>query len=315
MWRSGSLYSHRHSPTAGSDSVHRSVPGVLLLLALAPQDAVPQEPGQPSGGWTFLPGTPLFPPLPASPEEPRVGLSKEIGSARMRLDIGATFDLLEYAPESDTASRYRVGADLFTYALTTSFQGLKLQVDAVDGYFGAHFVLERRRKESQTTVRLRILHLSSHFIDGHFRLENNTWVDGQLPRPYSRDAAEVTAAYTWGNPERSVMLYAGFSQAWFVRPADMRRFTTSQGVVAHTSGWIGPLWGQEVHLYLADHFALAGVGTLDGTNVLEAGLKVGAWQGRGVKIYISYHTGTEIYHQYFDVRRSDVGAGFTLDIW
>ena len=44
---------------------------------------------------------------------------------------------------------------------------------------------------STTYLRLRILHLSSHFIDGHFRLETTTWIDGQLPRPYSRDYAEL----------------------------------------------------------------------------------------------------------------------------
>lgn len=287
---------------------------VLVLLGLVSDAVQAGDPPADPPGWTLLPGTPLFAPLPASPEEPRAGLRKEIGNPRMRLDIGTTFDVLSYTPAGDSASSFSIGTDLFTYALITSIQGLKLQVDAVDGYFSAHIVHRQRHGASSTYARLRVIHLSSHFIDGHFRLETETWLNGQLPRPYSRDAVELTAAYAWGDDDAAVMLYAGFSQAWFVRPAAMRRFNTFQGVAAHTAEWIGPLWGRPVHVYIADHFLLAGVGTLEGTNVLEAGVKIGSWHGHGVRLFLSVHAGAEIFHQYYDSKRTDVGLGFALDV-
>ncbi len=262
----------------------------------------------------LLPGKALFAPLPASPEEPRVGIRREFGSMRMQLDIGATYDFLAFYPSSDTAARFHMGVAMFVYALTRSYQGLHLQVDAVDGFFGAHIVYLHRRATSSTMLRLRILHLSSHLIDGHFRLETKTWIDGQLPRPYSRDHAEATAAYRWGTKAWSAMLYAGFSQAWFARPGNMVRFNTFQGAVAHTSEWTGQVWGQPANLYIADHFMLSGVERLSGTNILEGGIKFGEWDGSGIRLFISYRAGTEIYHQYYDVKRNDWGMGFAVDI-
>jgi hypothetical protein len=285
---------------------------LAVLLTSAVPAAFPQ--GQTDRGVTFLPGGTIFAPLPANPEEVRVGVRREFGSMRMRLDIGAQLDLVGYEPESAPDISIRAGAEFFVFALTTSYQGLHLQVDAVDGYFGGHVIFRKEDIASTTYLRIRILHLSSHFIDGHFRLETTTWVDGQLPRPYSRDYAELLAAYEPRGETWNVMLYAGFNQSWFCRPATMLRFNSFQGIVARTTGWTGPVFGRSTTLYMADHFLLSGVGELSGTNVLEAGIKFGAWESSGVKLYLSHHSGTEVYHQYFDVKRSDWGLGFSLDL-
>jgi hypothetical protein len=285
---------------------------LAVFLTFAVPSAFPQE--NTESGVTFLPGGTIFAPLPANPEEVRIGVRREFGSMRMRLDIGAQLDLAGYEPASMPGVSFRVGAEFFVFALTTSYQGLHLQVDAVDGYFGGHVVFRGEGEASTTFLRLRILHLSSHFIDGHFRLETSTWIDNQLPRPYSRDYAELMAAYEPCGETWNVMLYAGFSQSWFCRPAAMLRFNTFQGILARTSGWTGPVFGKPTSLYIADHFLLSGVGELSGTNVLEAGIKFGTWEADGVKLYVSHHSGTEVYHQYFDVKRSDWGFGFALDL-
>lgn len=267
-----------------------------------------------TGGVTFLPGASIFTPLAANPEEVRVGVRREFGSTRMRLDIGSALDLIGYEPASDPGISLRIGAEMFVFALTTSYQGLHLQVDAVDGYFGGHITLRKQHASSTVYLRMRILHLSSHFIDGHFRLETETWIDGQLPRPYSRDYGELTAAYEPHGESWGVLLYAGFQQAWFCRPARMLRFNAFQGFVARTSGWTGPLFGKTTTLYLADHFLLTGVGTLSGSNVAEGGIKFGTWEQSGIRVFVSYHSGVEMYHQYFDVKRNDLGIGFSLDL-
>jgi hypothetical protein len=31
-------------------------------------------------------------------------------------------------------------------------------------------------------------------------------------------------------------------------------------------------------------------------------------------LYVSYHSGDEMYHQYFDVKRDDLGIGISLDL-
>ncbi len=284
---------------------------VVLLILCATSAAMA---GDGAHGVTFLPGRPLFVPPRANPEEARVGVMREFGSTRMRLDIGSGLELLGYVHEADTSATLRVGAEMFVFALTTSYQGVHLQVDAVDGYFGGHVIYTVRREAATTSLRLRILHLSSHFIDGHFRLENLTWIDGQLPRPYSRDYFELTGAYEPHGVARSLLLYAGFSQSWFCRPAEMLRFNALAGFVARTSGWTGSVFGKPTTLYLADHFLLTGVGIFVGANTVECGIKFGPWDDAGVRLFLSLHTGVEQYHQYFDVQRNAAGIGFTLDL-
>jgi hypothetical protein len=286
----------------------------MILATFAAATAFSGTGPERTGGVTFLPSSAIFPPLPANPEEVRVGVRREFGSTRMRLDIGSALDLVGYDAASDDGTSLRIGAELFVFALTTSYQGLHLQVDAVDGYFGGHVIYRQQRQSSTTYVRMRILHLSSHFIDGHFRLETLTWIGGQLPRPYSRDYVELMAAYEPHGNAWSVMLYAGFNQAWFCRPASMLRFNAFQGVVGRTSGWTGTVFGKPTTLYLSDHFLLTGVGKMSGSNVLEGGIKFGTWDQSGIRFYLSYHSGVEMYHQYFDVKRNDMGIGFSMDL-
>jgi hypothetical protein len=232
----------------------------------------------------------------------------------MTLSIGGQIDLVEWHPASDSGARMRAGAQLFTYALTTSYQGLRLQLDAVDGYFGGYVVYEQSGPASIVTLRFRILHLSSHMLDGNYNLASGQWKDGRAPLPLSRDFGELIGAYTWPGNGWEVMLYSGFSYATLVRPSGLMRWNTLHGVVGHTSAWPGHVFGKPASLYLSDHFTLAGLSSLKGTNTLEFGLKMGEWDGNGVKVYCSYHSGLEIFHQYFDVRREDWGLGIAFDI-
>jgi hypothetical protein len=90
-------------------------------------------------------------------------------------------------------------------------------------------------------------------------------------------------------------------------------WNTLFGVVAHVSPWPGGVFGKPASVYLSDHYSLSGLSSLQGTNTLEVGLKMGVWEGSGVKLYISYHSGLEVFHQYFDLQRYDWGLGIALD--
>jgi hypothetical protein len=231
----------------------------------------------------------------------------------MKLDIGGSMDFLGVRLRADSTERLRLGADLFTYALSTSYRGLRLQVDAVDGYFGGHLVYRFQWNSATLLVRLRILHLSSHLLDGHYDLATETWIGGRLPVPLSRDCGELTVGYLWQWGPSELFLYAGVNQATLIRPSTMKRLTSHCGVTAHTGSWAGPLLGVPVHLYAADHFALWGLESLSGTNILETGVKFGEWDGSGIRIFLSHHSGLEVYHQYFDVKTDAWGLGFGLE--
>jgi hypothetical protein len=289
---------------------HRSLSLVILLVSSIVHAMASDGDSSP---FTFLPGRSIFPLLPANHEEPRLGIVKDINTSHMRLDIGGSLDILNIRVAGDSNTSLRVGADFFAYALSTSHRGLRLQIDALDGYFGGHIVYREQKARSAILLRLRILHLSSHLLDGHFDLDKNIWIDGRLPNPFSRDYGELTAGHLWQWNGSELYVYGGFSYATLVRPSEQKRLNTLYGMTAHTSNWAGLCFSKPVHFYFSDHFLLWGLGALSGTNMIEAGVKVGEWDGTGIRLFVGHHAGLEVYHQYSDVKSSGWGLGFALE--
>ena len=297
---------------------HLFLLGVVILSNCEARTQTNNAPtSQETSPFKFLPGETLFPPLAAHYLEPRVGLRKEIGASRMKLDIGSMLDLLEYTIPSDKSKKVRIGVEFFTYALTTSSMGLRLQVDAVDGIFGGHVLYKATGEWSSFSTRLRILHLSAHFVDGHFDSANYQWKDGREPVPFTKDFGELLSAYEFSLSGTNLwlLLYSGLSYATLIRPTDIKRIATVHGVQIHTGDSFGHVFDKPFILFVADNLTLVGIPEYVGTNNLEFGMKFGKWSGSGVRIYLSYFAGLDIFSQYYDVRRNEWGAGFTLDLW
>ncbi|MEO8167460.1 MAG: hypothetical protein ABI623_04375, partial [bacterium] len=262
----------------------------------------------------FLPGKLDVPPLTASYQEPRVGLRKEIATSKLKLDIGASLDMLEFRPGADSTDRFRFGIDFFTYALSTNSEGLRLQIDAVDGYFGGHIsFVHQRSTDSRFALRLRLHHLSAHFLDGHFSNATQTWKDNRPPLPFTRDFGELLASKDFPIGEISLKIYGGFSYATLVRPTNIQRFEVLAGFELHSM--TNTLFDKPFNVYVADHFGLRGIPAYVGTNNLEFGVKMGEWNSSGLKIYFSYYSGLDVFSQYYDVRRENWGIGFAFDFW
>lgn len=278
----------------------------------AGQDAT-TNPTEPQG-LEFLPGAPLLPPLTANQQEPHVGLRKEIGSSRLKLDIGGSLDLLGYALDPDRSAQLRFGADFFTCALTTSFAGNRLQVDAVDGFFGGHIVYRAKAEKSALALRLRILHLSAHMVDGHIDPATETWRDNREPIPFTRDFGELMAAYSFSAGPIHVMPYAGLSYATLVRPEEINRWGALGGVEMNSGESTGRVFGKPFELYLADNLTVAGIPEWVGSNVFEVGAKFGTWEGSGMRVYLNYASGLELFSQYYNVRSNTWGIGFAFDV-
>jgi hypothetical protein len=289
------------------------VPTLFLLMLSVPaaRGAAPGDTAR-EAGMTFLPGGTLFAPLRANYEEPRVGVRKEAGTSRLKLDIGSSIDFLQWKPDT-AGGRLRVGADFFTYALTTSAEGLRLQVDAVDGFFGGHVVYAGA--DGRFALRLRLLHISGHLIDGHWDRSTMMWKDNKLPIPYTRDFGELTGLWTWSGSAAALSAYTGFSYATLVRPGDLSRYATLHGFELRTTDIFGPFAGRPFALYAADNLAITGIPACYGTNNLEFGVKFGAWDGTGIRLYGSYYHGLEVFSQYYYVRTDQWGLGFAFDAW
>jgi len=291
----------------------------LLLLALTSSAASPEATGPESSphqsGFEFLPAGTSFLPLLAGYQEPHTGLRKEIGSSRMKLDIGTTLDLLAYQFGGAELLEVRIGADFFAYGLTTSSQGLRLQIDAVDGLFGGHLVFRQGTERSLLAIRLRILHHSAHFVDGHYDLNSGAWKGDRVPNPYTRDFGELVLAHRWDFHQLSLRLYGGVSYATLVRPEEVERWAGQAGMEFRYGLPGDGLWKRPLSIYVADHFSLNGVPAYRGSNNLEGGVKFGPWTGPGVRMYVNYYAGLEPFGQYFDLFRNHWGVGFALDLF
>jgi hypothetical protein len=261
--------------------------------------------------FVFLPSGIAFPPLLASYGEPRVGVRKQVGTSRLKIDIGNQLDLAEFRVADHQS--IRVGSDLFGYALTTNAYGLRLQVDAVDAFFGGHIVYRNDLRNHALVVRLRILHLSAHLVDGHYDHSAKAW-SVRDPKPYTRDFGELTFLYEVRTGKTSLMFYSGISYAVLVRPEVMRRVMSTHGVELRIPD-VGSFLGKPVNLYVADHLMVHGAPVYIGTNNLEFGLKLGTMSGSGIRLYGSYYTGMQIFGQYYDETTAHWAVGFALDFW
>ena len=283
----------------------------LLLLALV-WPALERTPTQAGESPELFPSPSVPAPLLAAPREARTGLRKEIGSSRMRLDIGTVLDLV--GVQTGSSWELRFGADIFAYGLTTSSEGLRLQVDAIDGFFGGHIALRHASEARTFAVRLRILHHSAHFVDGHYDLSRDEWKGGAGPNPYTRDAGELLLLLGHRWDATGLDLYAGAEYATFMRPDDMTRWNFLGGIQAHTQ-FAQNVLGAPASAYLAYNLGVEGIPAYVATHTVNGGVKFGRWEERGLRLYAEFTAGLEPYGQYYTVRREHWGLGFALDIW
>jgi len=265
---------------------------------------------EPSSRFVFFPSQINFVPLKANLYEPRLGVFLLDDVRRMRVDIGNSVDILAW--ESDEV-RVSAGIDFMAYGYITGATGLRLQVDALDGFFGGNIKFIKEYDPNQLRVRLRILHHSAHFVDGHFDSETNSWINGDSPIAYTRDFGELILSHYLVDPSYTIQYYGGFSYATLVRPSNVRRFEPLAGVEIASDRLIGPLFNESFNTFLAYHIFMAGTPVYTSTHQLQIGAKLGQWQGRGITLYISYYSGRHMFKEYLEITLSTFGAGFTVD--
>jgi hypothetical protein len=108
--------------------------------------------------------------------------------------------------------------------------------------------------------------------------------------------------------------YAGVSYATLIRPTEIRRWTTLQGVEVWSEELTGPVFGRPCNAYAAWHITLGGAPSFAATHSVEAGLRFAEWETTGLRFYISYVAGREMFSQYYNVRRTQWGIGFAFDL-
>jgi len=270
------------------------VPKVLFLTLLLSQFNYAQE------NSTLFPSNLLVQPFTANTLKPKLGFEFKTSKNELNLNIGSSIDIIHY--KLDDKSKISIGADLFTYTLLRSQSDFHFPVDAIDYLFGFNFGYSR----NNYGARLRISHISAHFVDGHYDKNEDEWRDGREPKVYSREFLELIPFYRYKN----LRVYAGLTYIFSIDPADIGKDQYQLGIEYFANNLISSY----LTPYIAYDFRLINIYGYTGNNSLEAGIKYGYSKGRGISLYLRYFAGYNIHGEYFDVKEDFTSFGFNLDL-
>jgi len=280
---------------------------LMLLITLLINYSNAQE-----SNFELFPGSLNFIPLKANLYDAKMGLIYIPENNNMKIDIGDNVDLLNYRL-SDT-ERLTAGIEFFAYALSRSYNEFRLQIDAIDGFFGGNISYSKLIYDKRFSGRIRIIHNSAHLVDGHWDFHNGRWIDNYKPIPYARDFAELAFAYEYDTGFAGLRNYTTFEYAFLVRPRDVKRFNFNTGIEAGFKSLSGTLLDKEYRFFLAYNFLLSGAKQYSGSNHFQLGIKFGNWNDRGLMIFISYYKGLDALHAYYKRKVERLGIGFSIDL-
>lgn len=243
-------------------------------------------------------------PFTANAIEPKLGFLFQVGKNELRLDIGNSIDIVKL--QSDDNETYTFGADLFTYTLLRGEGNFHFPVDAVDYLFGLNFGYKNIGKNYEYGARLRLSHISAHFVDGHFDGTSNQWRDNRNPIVYSREFFELMPYYKIEN----IRLYAGITYLINVSPSTIGKDNYQIGF----DYFYPNLVLDSFTPFAAFDFKLANTGVLTGNKNFTAGIKFGKVEGKGFSIYYNYYSGKSIHGEYFNVDKEYSAFGINLDL-
>jgi hypothetical protein len=242
-------------------------------------------------------------PFTANIIEPKTGFDFLFGKSLLHLNIGTSKDF--YKVSSDNSS-FSLGADFFTYSLLKSQDDFHFPVDAIDYLFGVNTGYNIRNDNKNYGFRLRISHISAHFVDGHFDYGKNTWRNGRSPQVYSREFIEI---FPFVKLE-SLRLYTGFTYIFHVTPHNLGREIYQVGL-----DYFLPDAGFDIFSpFIAYDFKLSKIEKYSGNNSFVLGIKFGQYDSKGFSIRFSYFSGKSIHGEYYDINEEYYSIGFNIEL-
>lgn len=277
---------------------------VILLYAgfIYPQDSNPQL--------YLFPGGNNFKPLLGNHQEARIGLLYYTSNSNLKVDIGNSIDLICYEIPK---TRLTAGIEFMAYALSTSYEGKRLQIDALDGFFGGNISFSKLFINNRLLARFRIIHNSAHLVDGHYDRDLKKWIDDKEPIPYTKDFGEITAAHVLNFTVFEIKYYGSISYSTLVRPSLLKRWSYYAGYEAVLKEGLGNVLGESINIFTAYHFYLSGIPEYRGSSNILAGIKIGEWEKKGINFYVSYYSGLNVLSEYYNKKDEKFGIGFIAD--
>ena len=254
-----------------------------------------------------------FVPLKASHQEARLGILYYPENGYLKVDIGNSSDLFAISfMEND---KLTLAIDFMAYALSTNYEGKRLQIAVLDGFFGGHAAYRLIFDDRNVIMRFRIIHNSAHFVDGLWEPGTRDWIGDDEPIPFTQDFGELTIADEHLLSFGILKYYGSVAYATLVRPAELEKWSANGGIEINTDKIFGSVLQKPVNLFFASHNIFAGKPKykLSTNNLL--GVKFGEWYGKGLVLYLSYYYGNHKFNEYYFKRVSQFGIGFNVDFF
>lgn len=253
-----------------------------------------------------------FLPFKANYQEARLGVLYYPNNGNLKVDLGNNVDLIKFSlPEKEITLTLAV--EFMGYALSTSYEGRRLQIDALDGFFGGNASFSKNFGGDKLISRFRIIHNSAHLVDGHWNTKKDNWINNDRPIPFTKDFGELSLGYILNPNFGYVRIYGTASYASLVRPNRLQKWSTYFGYELAFSDISGNILNKQTYLFLANQYNLIGLPDYKWNINTLLGIKFGKWNEKGVVFYLSYYSGSNPFSEYYSDRVNQFGIGFFVD--
>lgn len=243
-----------------------------------------------------------FEPLIANPYEARMGFMGQPSEDRLRMDIGATFDLFQLSQDGT------FGVDMMTFTRLRSEGRFKFPVETTD-YFGINSAFQfdgsplfGRLFESKDQLRIRLSHISSHLIDGY------TIKDEFISPPFvfSREFLEIIYKVNYFSKYnyQKISPYFGVNYIFSKIPSEIESYELITGI-EYTKGL-----SDKLSIEAGYNFTLKGFNDhYFGVNNGQAGIKYNFTKDRAIFVGVYLYDGLSMHGMFFNQKDSYIGIG------
>ena len=262
--------------------------------------------------FTFLPSGLHFMPLKANMQEAQIGLLYYPDNTNLKIDLGNSIDVFGFSWQKQKVE-LRLGVDLMAYALSKNYGARRFQIDALEGYFCGNATFSKIMGNHTLQLRGRLIHNSSHMVDGHFNNSTNKWKDDIEPIPYARNYGELTVADKIKGDNCSFRYYGTFAMAPYIFPTFQKKRTYSLGFEINFNELFFKIQNRDTNFFIAYQCNIRGNNEYIGENNIVSGIKLGNWEDKGLTFFVSYFTGYNYFNEYYQDRIKKFGIGLTID--
>ncbi len=242
----------------------------------------------------------VYEPLEAGILESRMGFQKYTNIDNLKLDIGASIDIVTLKTEK---AKYSAGADFFTFSNLRSESGFKFPVDAIDYFFGINFSMKTNLSlNEKLSARLRLSHISSHLEDGHIYERTDTIF---TPYVFSKEFIDLSGIYEYDATKNlTLRIHGGVNYIFHSIPDEISPISGILGLEAKY--FVTDI----LSLYISNELNIAEVNSQTNANEnLEAGVTLGRKNSRGITFFFNYYDGQDFRGQYYGRYFNTKGLG------